>query len=741
MQKNRQPRITLKKFALYFVCFLAGSLSLAWGFAYFFLLRPLPGLPSYRQVRLAHVKSEAVLLDRNGAVLHEMRIDRSGRRLDWISLRDVSPAMQSAIVAGEDHRFYKHGGADWISFGGAGFDRMVHSRIRGASTISMQLAAMLSNDLRSTGAQRSLFQKYRQIRAARALEKSWSKAEILEAYLNVVTFRGELQGIAAAARGLFAKEPQGLNDSESVILTALVRSPNAAFDAVGARACALARSMSLPGGCTQIDAVAKDSLSKPYSVQPAASLAPHVALRLLGNDAGKGKDRARSVICTLDGNLQAFTLDTLRHHVLSARSKNMRDGAALVVDNASGEILAYAGNIGEQSSARFVDGIRAMRQAGSTLKPLIYALAFDQRLLTPASLMDDSPIDIPVVDGVYRPKNYDNRFHGMVTVRVALASSLNVPAVKALNLIGINSFVEAMQRLEFRNIREPDYYGLSIALGSADITLWDLVAAYRALANGGIWTPLRLTAGKSAATPRRVVSTEATFLIADILSDRESRSRTFALESPLSTRYWTAVKTGTSKDMRDNWCVGFSDRYTVGIWAGNFSGEPMYNVSGVTGAAPVWIDIMDWLHRRQSSRPPAPPAGVVRRSVEFASTAETKQEWFIQGTETSLVQKADDAIFPRIIYPTSGSIIALDPDIPPEDQKMLFEASPDGTNLQWVLDGQGLGVSTAPAPWSPRKGKHVLRLMDAGQRELDSVAFEVRGDDRMIRDSKFEIRD
>ena len=176
------------------------------------------------------MKSEAVLLDRNGAVLHEMRIDRSGRRLDWISLRDVSPAMQSAIVAGEDHRFYAHGGADWISFGGAVFDRIVHSRTRGASTISMQLAAMLDNNLRSSGTQRSLFQKYRQIRAARALEKSWSKAEILEAYLNIVTFRGELQGIAAAARGLFAKEPQGLNDFESVILTALVRSPNAGFD-------------------------------------------------------------------------------------------------------------------------------------------------------------------------------------------------------------------------------------------------------------------------------------------------------------------------------------------------------------------------------------------------------------------------------------------------------------------------------------------------------------------------------
>jgi penicillin-binding protein 1C len=737
MNKNDQPRKTRNTqilFLVYFVSFVVGGFVLAWGFTHFFLLRPLPGVPSYGEVRSAHVTSEAVLLDRNGVVLHEMRVDQSGRRLDWTMLRDVSPAMQSAIIAGEDHRFYKHGGVDWFSFGSAVFDRFFHSRMRGASTIAMQLAAMLVDDLRSAGPQRSLYQKYRQIRAARALERSWSKAEILEAYLNLITFRGELQGIAAASRGLFGKEPQGLNEFESAVLTALVRSPNAGLDAVRARACALARTMQFASGCAQIDAVARNSLSKPYAVQPSASLAPHVALLLLGTGTDGGDKGARSVACTLDRSLQAFTVETLRHHVLSARSKNMQDGAALVVDNASGDILAYAGNIGEQSSARFVDGVRAMRQAGSTLKPLIYALAFDQRILTPVSLIDDSPLDIPVIGGMYRPKNYDNRFHGMVTSRVALASSLNVPAVKVLNLVGIDRFVEAMQQLDFRNIRAPEYYGLSIALGSADITLWDLVAAYRALANGGVWRPLRLTSAGTQEPLRRIVSQEAAFLVADILSDRESRSRTFSLESPLSTRYWTAVKTGTSKDMRDNWCVGFSDLYTVGIWAGNFSGEPMWNVSGITGAAPVWIDIMNRLHRKQSSRAPAPPAGVVRCPVEFASSAETKQEWFIRGTETAMVQQADDRVFPRIIYPTSGTIVALDPDIPQDDQKMFFEAKPDAIHFEWNLDGRRLGPSAALVPWSPRKGKHVLRLVDADQRELDSVTFEVRGDDRAISD-------
>jgi len=741
VQKNGSRKNALKKVFAYCACLGLAGAAPAWAFAWFFLLRPLPGIPSYPQVRSAHVKSDAVLLDRNGAVLHEMRTDKSGRRLDWTLLGDISPAMQSAIVAGEDHRFYRHGGVDWISLGGAVVDRVVTARTRGASTISMQLASMLMEDLRSQRAQRSYFQKYRQIRAARSLEKIWSKKEILEAYLNLVTFRGELQGIAAAARGLFAKEPQGLNDNESVVLTALVRSPNADLDAVSARACILASNMRLPDGRTDIQTIARNSLSRPYYVKPAASLAPHVARRLLGSGMEGGIDGAKSVRCTLDGSLQAFTLDTLRHHVLATRSKNMHDGAALVVDNASGEILAYAGNIGDQSSARFVDGVRALRQAGSTLKPLVYALAFEQRILTPASLLDDSPLDIPVTGGVYRPKNYDNRFHGMVTARVALASSLNVPAVKALNLIGIGSFVEILQRLDFQNIREPDYYGLSIALGSADIRLWDLVAAYRAFANQGVWTPLRLTADEPQTPPRPFVSPEAAFLVADILSDREGRSRTFSLESPLATRYWTAVKTGTSKDMRDNWCVGFSDRYTVGVWAGNFSGEPMWNVSGITGAAPVWIDIMDRLHRKESSRPPAPPAGVLRRPVEFASTAEMRQEWFIKGTETAIVRQKDESIFPKIIYPTQGTIVALDPDMPRDDQKMFFEARPQGASLEWVLDGQNLGSAAGLIPWQPRKGKHVLQLMDSARQESDSVTFEVRGDDSTIPYSRFQIPD
>jgi penicillin-binding protein 1C len=716
-RNTRNKRIIIISIFVCFVCFVI---------IYSFLLKPIPGITTFEQLRASHIKSDALLLDRQGEIIHELRTNSQGRRLDWTPLKDISPALQSAIVAGEDRRFYSHRGVDWISIGAAAFSSLDSSRMRGASTITMQLAAILQEDLQPGKIHRSIFQKMRQIRAARTYEKSWSKVQILEAYLNLVTYRGELQGIAAASRGLFAKEPQGLKNTEGIVLAALVRSPNAGIEAVNNRTRLLAQTMKLDFAPAELKAVIQNSLERPYYVRPQIALAPHVALRLIGDAKIKGERAQTRASCTLDGKLQKFTADALLHHVLSARTQNMHDGSALVVDNKSGEVLAYIGNIGDQSSAKYVDGIQAVRQAGSTLKPFVYALAFEKRLITPASRIEDSPLDVPVQGGVYRPKNYDNLFHGSVTARVALASSLNVPAVKTLNLIGVDSFVDRLRLLGFNNLESPEFYGPSLALGSADVSLWNLVNAYRTLANGGSWSPMRLTSESRAEKQRQAISAEAAFLIADILSDRESRSRTFALESPLSTRFWTAVKTGTSKDMRDNWCVGFSDRFTVGIWAGNFSGQPMWDVTGVTGAAPVWVEIMNWLHSGQSSHKPFPPAGVEQKTVQL-STNDPGKEWFIKGTEITFMEHATNQSIPRIVYPTVGTIVALDPDIPPDDQRIFFETSPAKTDLEWSLDGQIIGKAASLTPWAPRKGKHVLKLMENGQTELDSVDFEVRG--------------
>ncbi|MBZ5497324.1 MAG: penicillin-binding protein 1C [Acidobacteriia bacterium] len=680
------------------------------------------GVPSFEEVRAAHSRSESVLLDRHGEIIHEQRTDSSARRLDWVPLPAVSPALASALLYAEDRRFYQHHGVDWASLAGA-LAAVLRSGARGASTITMQLAAQLDEELRPSDQRRSLRQKWQQILSARALERRWSKAQILEAYLNTVTFRGELQGLAAAAAGLFGKQAHGLTDVESVILAALVRSPNADIDQVARRAGSLAGALKLDLKPAEISTRAGEALGHPYLIRPQAALAPHVAQRLFREARIRGGHEPGRIVCTLDRGLQQFAAEALRRHLLAEHVQNVRDGAVLVLDNRTGEVLAYVGNTGSQGSARYVDGIQALRQAGSTLKPFIYGAAFDRRVLTAASLLDDSPLDVPVAGGMYRPSNYDRLFHGPVTARTALASSLNVPAVRTLNLIGVEAALSVLRVAGFDKLQSDDFYGSSLALGAADVSLWELVDAYRSLANGGIWSPPRLTLDETTGPARQVLTPEATFIVSNILSDRESRSQTFSLESPLSTRYWTAVKTGTSKDMRDNWCVGFSDRYTVGVWAGNFSGEPMWNVSGITGAAPVWVEIMNRLHRDQSSSAPQPPPGVVARE---APAGNGHREWFIRGTEMAVAPGAANPGI-RIAYPSPGTVVALDPDIPPEKQKLFFEAQPRDDRLHWVLDGQVLGGAGTLLLWAPTRGKHALALVDLSDRTLDSVTFEVRG--------------
>jgi penicillin-binding protein 1C len=678
--------------------------------------------PSFETVRAMHGQSESVLLDRHGVILHEYRTSSQGRRLEWVRLQDISPALPAAILAAEDRQFYRHHGVDWGALIRASLNRF-QSGNRGASTISMQLAARLNEELYPAGRHRTITQKWQQLQGALSLERSWSKAQILEAYLNLITYRGELQGLAAASSGLFDKKTHGLTQIESVILAALVRSPNADTKQVIHRACSLSDSMNLGLTHDAISARSAETLNRPYFIRPTAALAFHVMQRLFREARSEQGGIPDRIVCTLDRDLQQFAMDTLRRHILSLRSQNVSDGAVLVLDNKTGDVLAYVGNTGDESSARYVDGIQALRQAGSTLKPFIYGAAFDQKILTAATLIDDSPVDIPATGGLYRPANYDQQFHGPVSVRTALASSLNIPAVKTLNLIGVEAALRTLVAAGLNSLESADYYGLSLALGAAEVRLWELTNAYRCLANGGEWRSIRLSFDKELEPPRRVFSPPAAFILSDILGDRESRSQTFSLESPLATRFWTAVKTGTSKDMRDNWCVGYSDRYTVGVWAGNFSGEPMWNVSGISGAAPVWVEIMNWLHRNQASHEAKPPGDIVAGK---AADESSRREWFVRGTENSLTSGIANSSS-RIVYPVANTIIALDPDIPSEDQKLFFEAHLNTKDLHWKLDGQKIGDAGGLLLWTPVPGKHALELADTSDRTIDSVAFEVRG--------------
>ncbi len=697
-------------------------------FPWFVLCGFAHALPTYDEVQRSYVKSDSLLLDRHGGPLYELRTDKVRRRLDWTSLKNISPALRVAVVKAEDKRFYEHPGFDYKSIGGAVIQGLTSEGLRGASTITMQLASLLDRELQSKKERKSIWQKGQQVLRAWEIEKSWTKDEILEAYLNLVTFRGELQGVAAASRGLFGKDPHGLDHSESLILASLIRSPNAPSSELIKRVSHLNKVTDWRMGEEEIHSKVRQLFLGPNLSRPRVDLAPHVARHLL-------KERAdgSALVSTLDSQSQRFVLDRLVHHLIPLRMQNVKDGAVLVVENRTGDVLAYVSYSGEPLSTRFVDGVQAKRQAGSTLKPFLYGLAFDERILTPASLLDDSPLDIAVLSGIYQPRNYDSQFKGFVTSRIALASSLNIPAVKTLSLVGIEPFLHKLRQLGIKGLNESgDYYGPSLALGSADVSLWELTNAYRALANEGTWGELRLVFEKNGSVQKRqVFSREASFLISDILSDRDARSLTFGLENPLSTRFWTAVKTGTSKDMRDNWCIGYSRKYTVGVWTGNFSGEPMWNISGVTGAAPIWIEVMNFLHRDDPSIKREALSRLVRREIEFPpSIASSREEWFIRGTEPHSKIQRTGQFNPRIVYPPSGTVIALDPDIPPELQKIFFISQIDENDFRWVLNGlpmEGIGKTIS---WTPKAGKYYLALADGNEKILDFVYFEVRGPSR-----------
>ena len=681
-------------------------------------------LPSYGEVRAAYRPSDVSLLDRHGEILHEARIDRHGRRLGWTPLSATSPALQAAIIASEDRRFHRHGGVDAVALLASVARRFVGHPLRGASTISMQLVTLIHPQLRAGGKSRTIAQKWQQIRLAWGLERCWSKAEILEAYMNLVSYRGELQGIAAATSGLFGKAPHGIHEAEAAVLAVLIRAPNAEPATVSRRAWALIRTLEWPLAHGDLTSTVDGALSPRPTMASRGTLAPHAVQRLLRTTGALAPVRS-----TLDRKLQEIISESLARQLMGIRAQRVYDGAVLVVDNPSGEVLAYVAGSENLSSARHVDAIQARRQTGSILKPFLYGMALERRILTPASLLEDEPLEVPVAGGLYRPRNYDARFRGLVTVRGALAASLNIPAVRTLGLVGAETFVQQLRRLGLAGaVESGEYYGPSLALGSLDASLWELVHAYRTLANGGVWGPLRLTPDQpEIQASRRLYSEVTAFLLSQILSDRESRSATFGLENPLSTRFWSAVKTGTSQDMRDNWCIGYTSQYTVGVWVGNLSGEPMRNVSGVTGAAPIWLETVAWLHRVTPSYPIAAPAGVIARKVSFPAAVEPERvEWFVHGTEPPTLALPLAGDIPHIRSPAPEEVIALDPDIPSTHQRIVFEANAAAASLRWFLNGEDIAEAARPFFWEPVPGQHVLSLTDQGQRALETVTFEVR---------------
>lgn len=692
----------MTRYLLFLVCI---------GFALPLFGRPTP---SFSEVKGAILSSESILYDRKGNILQEIRTNPNERRLEWIGLGEISPFFLDALLLAEDKRFYEHSGVDYLALG-SGFFRLFSTKpLRGASTITMQLVGILKEELRGKR-RRTIYQKWLQILDAKELEGEWSKEDILEAYVNLVSFRGELVGIGSASRGLLRKSPHGLTLLEGILLASLIKHPSAPLEKIRERACFLSAQAGIES-CDPILALADSVFSKPYFIQHTYTLAPHLARRLQPKMGG--------IISTLDRDLQIFSIEALHKQITRLRGQNVRDGAVLVRDNSNGEILAYVGGT-EYSLSPGIDAIRAKRQAGSTLKPFLYGLALEKRRITPTSLLSDSPFEIQIDrTGVYSPSNYQSNFHGMVTARVALGSSLNIPAIRLLEQVGISEFHTFLESLGFSLPEDPEYYGLSLALGSPEISLWEAVASYSSLAAGGIYFESGLIPGAEHPETSRVLSAPAAFLVSQILSDRDARVLSFGLDSPLSTRFSASVKTGTSKDMKDNWCIGYTNQYTVGVWVGNFSGEPMWNVSGVSGAAPVWQEVMEYLHRSPNLWL-TEPEGVRKIALHYRDGTFAAEEYFIAGTEPPFYPEAGNLQKNGILYPLSGEIIALDPDIPDSRQVIFFEPKKFTPNLSWRINGETIEPEREIFFWKPQRGRHQLELKENGNL-IEKIFFEVR---------------
>jgi penicillin-binding protein 1C len=527
---------------------------------------------TFEEVRAGFRSSETLVLDRHGELLQRVRTDASVRRGQWVALEDVSPALRTALVLSEDKRFYEHSGVDWRAVSAAAWANLWNSRTRGASTITMQLAGLLDADWRAGPGGRSLAQKLGQTVVAQVLERGWRKDQILEAYLNLVPLRGELVGIDAVSRTLFGKSANGLDERESAITAALVRAPNARSSLVARRACEVLVQMLPAANCEGLDLLT-DAALKRKAFDTSEGIAPHLARKVIA-----GRNLPPSVRTTLSAPLQRFVSETLRQHLSELRGRHVEDGAVVVLDNRSGEVLAWVGSSGPLSNATQVDGVNALRQPGSALKPFLYAQAIAQRRITAASLLDDSATHIATASGLYIPQNYDHRFKGWVSARTALGASLNVPAVRTLGMVSPDAFHRQLRALGLPLKESGDYYGYSLALGSAEVSLLALTNAYRTLTNGGrygtvSWTiptapvdaeaPIKTSAGifeastvnSSRPDGKSVLDPRAAFIVADIMADPIARARTFGTD-----RCWPRVSGPRSKPAPARTCA------TTGRW-------------------------------------------------------------------------------------------------------------------------------------------------------------------------------
>jgi penicillin-binding protein 1C len=658
------------------------------------------------------------LVDRNGIPLRETRVEERFSR--ELTPSQIPPHVVAAILAAEDKRFFTHHGIDWLATGRAFVSGVWHGHFgSGASTITQQLVKIAEHR------PRTLRTKIIEAITALRLEQSWSKDRILVAYLNRIDFGNLNIGLATAADYYFGKPVSDLSEAEAAFLAGLPKNPrklnpHVAMAAARARQETVLHRMRESGA---LDASRYEiAMSESLRLRPPRRLfrAPHFVDLVLQQPALLPQPTLKT---TLDLQLNDQVTALVRDRLAQLREQNVRNAAAVVIDNATGEVLALVGSENYFApGAGQVNGAWAKRSAGSTLKPFTYLLAFEHGE-TPASVVADVRTSFPTADGFYRPENYNRRCYGPVRYRTALSSSLNISAVKVLLAAGGPAALH--QRLRLCGLttldRPPEIYGLGLTLGNCEARLLEIANAYAALARLGEFRPWRVLADTPTSS-RHVARPEFVWQIADILSDNSARTLSFGMNSALRFPYPVACKTGTSTDFRDNWTIGFTPEFTVGVWVGNFDGSPMREVSGVTGAGPIFHAIFDHLHATRGTSWYRTPPEIVERSVhpltgklvagnspravrekfvvghfppnelpgDYDSAGSAKlgpeyAQWLASG-ENDLADRAalGTGAALRIVSPLPGSVFVIDPDIPSSGSIPLLIAG--ATRVSWQSD-------------------------------------------------------
>jgi penicillin-binding protein 1C len=652
-----------------------------------------------------------------------------------VPLGAVAPVFVEAIVAAEDARFWRHGAVDVPALVRAARDFVIFGEARsGGSTIEMQLARLLS----PTPA--TIRGKLAQVVMAQRIAIASSKPAILEAYVNRVPMGGNLYGVEAAARTYFGEPAGDLDLAQASLLAAIPNdparlAPDEGWAALRARQRLVLARMAQLGEITR--ARADRAFAETLAVRrhdSGIADAAH-ALFYLYREAPESAGRVRT---TLDRSLQRFTQAQTEAVIGALAPYQVSDGAALVVDNATGDVLAYVGSpdyFSDQLLGRN-DGVQALRQAGSSLKPFTYELALERGTIASTTILADAPAAYAIPGGkLYQPADYSGRFSGPVRVRYALANSLNAPAVQVLSELGVGALLDRLHDLGFSRLdRSPSYYGLGLTLGSGEVSLWELVQAYATLARGGEFMPLHLVADGNASA-RTIGEAGDWELIADMLADPHARAKSFGVGSVLQLPFPSAVKTGTSSDFRDTWTVGFTRDYTVGAWVGNFDGSPMRGVSGVTGAGPLWNRIMLHLYDRKDDPPPFPaPRGFVRKAI-CATTGRTPlpecpavvQEWVRPRNFAALRPQLLQATL-RIVFPRDGDVFvrtAPATALQAREQQLALRADDSTGQVHWSVDGAPIPTdSDGNAFWPLRLGTWRIEASDGSHNDRITIRVE-----------------